>query len=303
MKSVSKIIKNQISKILLYAILGISMVVTSCEGGNIPEIEITVSTVFEGSFQDGLAEDSKGNIYGSDFAGNTVYKLDRSGNVAVFANGFTTPNGIGINSKDEIYICDNFGNKIFKYDTEGTLLASFDAASPAGIKKIPWSNDMLFVEYFTNTINVLKEDGSITKLFEGEPINGPAGIAFDRKGNTYIGNFNDRKIYKFSDGQLEFVAQLPAEAENSNFLGFLTYAKGNLFATQIGEHRIYKINPRSVDDFEVFAGSVLGNADGEISEATFNFPNGILASRDQKTLYVSDAGTKNLRIISSEIKY
>ncbi len=287
----------------LLLIANVSTIMISCQEGNVPEIETTVSTVTEGAFYDGLAEDSHGNIYGSDFPGDDVYKLDPSGNVTVFATGFTSPNGIGINSKDEVYVCDNFGNTIFKYDSDGNLLDSFPAVSPAGIKKIPGSDNMLFVEYNTNTINVLKTDGTITKIFEGAPINGPAGIAFDRRGNTYIGNFNDRKIYKYEDGAVTFIAELPAEAPNANFLGFLTYAKGSLFATQIGEHKIYKINPRATDDFEVFAGSTLGDTDGDVSEATFNFPNGILSSRDQKTLYVSDAGTSNLRIISSRVKY
>ncbi len=303
MKSFLKTIRNQSTKILAGVALGTSVIMISCQGGNIPDVKVTVSTVTEGAFQDGLAQDSKGNLYGSDFFGNTVYKLDPSGVVTVFADRFVTPNGIGINSKDEIYICDHFGNRIVKFNSEGKPLEVVAATTPAGIKKIPGTDNMLFVEYNTNTINILKEDGSITKLFEGNPINGPAGIAFDRKGNTYIGNFNDRKIYRYKDGNVDFVAQLPDSAENRNFLGFLTYAKGYLYATQLGEHRIYKINPRKIDDFEVFAGSVIGSTDGDISEATFNLPNGILAGRDQKTLYVSDAGTKNLRIITSMLTY
>ncbi len=289
--------------IALLCIASLSTLIISCQPGHVPETEITVSTTTEGAFYDGLAEDSRGNIYGSDFPGDEVYKLDTSGNVTVFATGFTSPNGIGINSKDDVYVCDNFGNTIFKYDRDGNQLDSIPAATPAGIKKIPGSDTMLFVEYNTNTINVLKTDGSIVKLYEGEPINGPAGIAFDRRGNTYIGNFNDRKIYKYKNGVVTFIAELPAEASDFNYLGFLTYAKGYLYATQIGEHRIYKINPKAVNDFEIFAGTTLGNMDGDISEATFNFPNGILASRDQKTLYVSDAGTSNLRIISSQVKH
>ncbi|MBQ4818955.1 SMP-30/gluconolactonase/LRE family protein [Aquimarina sp. MMG016] len=301
MKTIFRTLKT--NTFFLFVLTLLAVLITSCYGGDIPVIEITVSTVEEGNFFDGLEPDSKGNIYGSDFRGDSVFKLDKSGNVTVFVSGLNSPNGIGVNNNDEVYVCDNFGNAIFKYDQEGNQLESFVAVSPAGIKKIPGSNDMLFVEYNTNTINRLSEDGIITKLFEGAPVNGPAGIAFDRRGNTYIGNFNDRKILKYKDGEVTEIAELPAGAENTNFLGFLTYAKGFLFATQLGEHKIYKINPNKVNDFEVFAGSILGNNDGDLSEATFNFPNGIVASRDQKTLYVSDAGTNNLRIISKELKY
>ncbi|WP_405208580.1 hypothetical protein [Aquimarina sp. LLG6339-5] len=285
------------------SIFVLSLLVISCRPGEVPNIITTVETVTDGSFHDGLAIDRKGNLYGSDFVGNTVYKMTPSREVTVFAEGLVSPNGIGINKNDEIYVCDHFGNTIYKYSEEGVQLDSIPAISPAGIKRIPGTNDMLFVEYSTNTINLLSENNTITKLYEGSPINGPAGIAFDRRGDTYIGNFNDRKIYKFKDGELTFIAELPVEAPNANFLGFLTYARGFLFATQIGEHKIYKINPNKENDFEVFAGSVLGNEDGDVSEATFNFPNGILASTNQKILYVSDAGTKNLRIIESGIQH
>lgn len=301
MKVQIKFFKRKAALFFSIGLLFISSV--ACHSGHVPEIEVTVSTVSEGKFYDGLETDSHGNLYGSDFVGDAVYKLNTEGEVSVFADGLNSPNGIGINSKDEVYVCDHFGNAIFKYNKQGELMTSFEAISPAGIKKMPRSDDMLFVEYNTNTINLLKEDGTIVKLFEGAPINGPAGIAFDRKGKAYIGNFNDLTIYSYENGEVQYVAQLPAEAANFNFLGFLTYAKGYLYATQLGEHRIYKINPNKIDSFEVFAGSALGNTDGDISEATFNFPNGIVASRDQKTLYISDAGTSNLRIITSQIRY
>ncbi|WP_299894426.1 hypothetical protein [uncultured Aquimarina sp.] len=279
------------------------LLLSSCISGEVPNISTSVETVVEGSFYDGLAIDRKGNLYGSDFVGNTVYKMNPDREVTVFVDGLVSPNGIGINKKNEVYVCDHFGNTIYQYSEDGVQLDSIPAISPAGIKRIPGTNDMLFVEYNTNTINILSEDNIVTKLYEGTPINGPAGIAFDKRGDAYIGNFNDRKIYKYKDGDLTFIAELPATAANANFLGFLTYARGFLFATQLGEHKIYKINPNKENEFEVFAGSILGNNDGDISEATFNFPNGILASRNQKTLYVSDAGTSNLRIIESSIEY
>ncbi|MCB0456417.1 MAG: T9SS type A sorting domain-containing protein, partial [Flavobacteriaceae bacterium] len=47
----------------------------------------------------------------------------------------------------------------------------------------------------------------------------------------------------------------------------------------------------------LFAGSSAGNQDGDISEATFNAPNGIAFSDDETTMYVTDYNSKNLRII------
>ncbi|AXT51674.1 T9SS C-terminal target domain-containing protein [Aquimarina sp. BL5] len=258
----------------------------------------TVTTVMEGLFHDGLALDINGNLYGSDYSGDSVFKLDVNGNVSTFVSGLNTPNGIGVNSNNEIYICDHESNRILKYNDQGDELASYPTLTPAGIKKMPNSDDMLFVGYGNNTINLLASDGTITQLFSGSPLNGPAGIAFDDSGTIFIGNFNDRRIHKYDNGVLTYVAQLPSGGINSNFLGFLTYANGFLYATQLGEHRVYRINPQNVDDLEIYAGSTIGNADGNVADATFNLPNGILASPDGATIYVSDAGTKNLRIIS-----
>ncbi|MBW1298530.1 T9SS type A sorting domain-containing protein [Aquimarina litoralis] len=258
----------------------------------------TVTTITEGLFHDGLALDTNGNLYGSDYSGDSVFKMDVNRNVSTFVSGLNTPNGIAVNSNNEIYICDHESNRIIKYNDNGDELANYTTTTPAGIKKMPNSDDMLFVGYGNNTINVLTSDGMITQLFSGSPLNGPAGIAFDDSGTIFIGNFNDRRIYKYDNGMLEYVAQLPSGGISANFLGFLTYANGFLYATQLGEHRIYRINPQNIDDFEIFAGSGIGSVDGNVADARFNLPNGILASPDGATLYVSDAGTKNLRIIS-----
>ncbi len=257
----------------------------------------TVSTVTGGLFSDGLGIDSEGNIYGSDYAGDSVFKYDlNSGIVTTFKSGFSNPNGIGVNPQDQIYICDHTGGTIYKYDLSGIELDSYSGiVTPAGIKNIPGTNDMMFVTYNTNTINVLSNDGTITSLYSGAPINGPAGVAFV-DGIAYIGNFNDRRIYKYESGDVTFIAQLPASAAQNNFLGFLTAKDGYLLATQIGENKLYKIDPNT-GEVVLVAGSTQGNMDGPLNEATFNAPNGVLADEGNNRIYVSDANTRNLRII------
>ena len=84
-------------------------------------------------------------------------------------------------------------------------------------------------------------------------------------------------------------------------LGFISYGQGYLWGTTMGSDKIYKINPNGVNDFELFAGSVQGSQDGDISEATFNTPNGIAFSDDEDTMYITDFGSKNLRIISGVV--
>ena len=269
-------------------------------------ISQTVSTVTQGSFTDALALDSQGNVYGSDWGGNTVYKYSTSGQVSVFKNGFSNPNGIGVNASDEIFICDHTANRIFKYNTNGDQLAVYTGlfVTPAGIKRIPNTTDMLVVEYggtgYASRIKKLAADGTVTTLFTGTPLNGPAGIAFI--GDTpYIANFNDRKIFKFENGSLTEIAQLQSEGPgNLNFLGFLSALDGQLIATHMGGNKIYKIDP-STGTVSVYSGSTAGSADGDIATATFTTPNGIIGDESNSRIYVSDLGTKNLRIINNAV--
>ena len=261
----------------------------------------TVTTVTDGNFYDSIDQDSQGNIYCSDFPNGDVYKYDTSGNVTTFKSGLTNPNGISVNGQDEIFVCDAAANTVYRYDTSGTELSAYttNINNPTGIRNIPGTTDMLIVEYNNNTLKQLALDGTVTTLFSGLPLNGPSGIAFVG-GETYISNFNDRKIMRFESGSMTMITQLPADGPDNNFLGFLSASNDQLFATQWGAHKIYSIDP-STGNATVYAGSTNGNADGDISVATFSFPNGILADAANDRIYISEVGTSNLRIINNAL--
>ncbi len=160
---------------------------------------------------------------------------------------------------------------------------------------------MIYTEYCGGKINSLATDGTITVLSTETELNGPVGLTYNDNGDLFVGNYNDRKIFKvLNDGSLDFIAQLPASGSNPN-LGFISFGQGNIFGTIMGEHKIYAVNPNEVDQYSLFAGSDSGNTDGNIDQATFNRPNGILFNDSGDTIYVTDFGTKNLRIISDVV--
>jgi len=264
----------------------------------------TVSTISDGNFTDGLQIDENGNVYGSQFSGDSVYKYNPdSETVTVFASGFANPNGIGISPNQELYICEHaLGGQgaIHKYDLDGNQLEVWGGlTSPTGIKNIPGTNDMLFVTYNNpGTINRLDEAGNITNLFTGAPLNGPAGIAF-LNGEIFIANFNNRRIFRFDiqTNELTFLTELPSIGpSNTDFLGFLDVKDNKLIATHIGGHQIFQIDP-VLGDLLSIGGSTAGTADGPISDAQFYQPNGIVGDNNTNRIYVSDAATANLRII------
>lgn len=260
----------------------------------------TVTTFSDGTPDDAITMDATGNIYCSNYVGDTVFKFTPLGEMTSFITGLNTPNGLAFNSNQELYVCDGQGNTIYKYDIDGNLLNSYPIGGhPSGIVKSFNDDSMFFSLYLGNKIMHLATDGTITEISSAPELSGPVGIVFDELGALYVGNYNNREIYKvLANGDLEYLAQLPTEGGNLPNLGFITYGQGKLWGTVMGNDKIYTINPNAVDDYSLFAGSTQGSADGDIAEATFNTPNGIYYDSAEGKLLITDFGTKNLRIIS-----
>ena len=260
----------------------------------------TVSTITDGTPDDAIALDSNGNIYASNFTGDTVFKITQGGDVTSFVTGLNTPNGLAFDSNDNLYVCDYSGQTIFKYDSSGAPLTSFPiTGNPSGLIKSFDSDDVIYTNYPQNTINRLAVDGTISVVSSAPGLNGPVGLAYDENGVLYVGNYADREIYRvLGNGDLEFIAQLPTDGGALPNLGFIAYGQGKIWGTTMGSDKIYSVNPNGVGDYTIFAGSSQGGMNGDISQATFNTPNGILFNDTGDTMYVTDFGSKDLRIIT-----
>lgn len=245
---------------------------------------------------DALVLDYQGNIYGSHFMGTNVYKITPSGNGTVFATGFNTPNGLAFDSQNNLYVCDLSGNRIYKLSYSGVFLDTIAVSTPSGIIKSINSDTMLFTQYTGNKISKLAPDGTITVIASGAPMVGSVGLAYDNSGLLYVANFTDRKIFSLNGTTLTYVSTVPGPSNGS--LGFIAFADGFLWGTGYNDHKIYRIDPNFVDSVSVFAGTTLGNADGGIHEAQFNYPNGIISSVTGDSLYISDFGSGRIRIVS-----
>lgn len=261
----------------------------------------TVTTFTEGTPDDAIALDSNGNIYCSNYVGDKVFKFTPSGEMTEFVAGLNTPNGLAFNSNDELYVCDGQGNTIYRYDINGNLLNSYPVTGhPSGIVKSFTDETMIFTEYNGSKINRLGLDGTVTEISSATGLNGPVGIVYDENGVLFIGNYADREIYKvLENGEVEFIAEVPTDGGALPNLGFISFGQGYLWGTTMGSDKIYKINPNGINEVELYAGNIQGSQDGELSEATFHTPNGIAFNETEDTMYITDFGTKNLRVISN----
>jgi streptogramin lyase len=250
--------------------------------------------------------DSQGNLYGSNFYGGNVYKIAPDGSSSLFVSGLIYANGLAVDSEDNIYVNAYLEGSINKYDNDGNLLQVFPIGDgyPSGLIKAYKSDNMVFTDVGDNTIKELSTtDGTVSVLTDGGGVlNIPVGIVYGPGGDLYIGNYIGREIYKLprKGGDLEYIATVPAPDDYVPYLAFITYAQGFLYGTVYGENKIYKVNPRNVDDVEIYGGSDFGNMDGHLSEATFAFPGGIIANQSGNTLYVSEFdGNGNIRKITN----
>ncbi|BDS13476.1 T9SS type A sorting domain-containing protein [Aureispira anguillae] len=275
--------KNYLLPILLFA--------SHCLWGQ------TVSTFFSSPAQridDALFADQQGNVYGSHYQGANVYKVTASGQISPVAVGLNTPNGLAFDTQGNLLVCDNVGNRIYKLDSTGTYLDTFFVTNPSGIIKELDSDTMIFTTYTGHQLMKLAPDGSISPFHAGAPLNGPVGLTYDDNGQLYVGNFGDRKIFKVYEDSLAYVATIPG----GSYLGFITYAQGALWGTTFNQHKIYKVNPSFIDSVVWYTGLGQGSTNGAINQATFSQPNGIVASPSGDTIYISDFGTGEVRMIS-----
>lgn len=260
-----------------------------------------IVTTFFGSLSqqvdDAMAFDTLGNLFGSNFDGTTVYKVSPAGITTVFADEFVSPKGLAFDSQQNLYVADMGGNRIYKLSHSGLFLDTFYVDNPAGIIKSPTSDTMIFTQFLNNAISTLAPDGTIDVLFNGAPLNGPVGLAFNDDNTLYVSNFNNREVYNAQNGILNYVATIPGVANSK--LGSIAFAQGTLWGSGYSDHTIYRIYIESVDNVVAYAGNgIAGSDDGELDVATFNAPNGLVASLGGDSLFISDYATGSIRILS-----
>lgn len=257
----------------------------------------TVSTFLDSAqfkVTDAVIFDPQGNLYGADYSGNAVYKITPTGVISTVISGLGAPNGLAFDSMGNLFVCDNTGNKIYKVAANGTVLDTIAVSSPSGIIKQAGSDTMIFTTYTGHKLVKLAPDGTMTNWFDGVPLVGPVGLAYDDLGKFYVSNFTDRRIYEVTQDSLIYVARVPGT--NSSSLGFIAYANQCLWATSFQNHKIYRVYLGYTDSVVLYSGTSVGSVDGPLLLAKFNRPNGIAAKGD--SLYISEYGTGKVRIIA-----
>lgn len=254
-----------------------------------------VSTLVPGAstFDDGLSIDNSGNIYASRYVGTTITKITPFGQTSIFASGISTPNGTDFGPDGYLYVPSNVSNgKVVKISPAG-VVEPFIASIPFPATVLFRSDGKMYISsYQGGKIFLADSAGNYSLLYTGGGMTDPVGLTLDDNENLYAANFNDGKIFSITQsGDITLLAQVPG------IVGFIEYSKGYIYATGFNTHKIYKVTLSG--QLSVLAGTgTAGQVNGSFATATFNAPNGIVASLGGDSLFISDFNARSLRVIS-----
>ncbi len=249
---------------------------------------------------------------------------------------FNTPTGVASDRFATVYVCDSANHTIRRVNASGTvttvagtpgqpgttdgLAARFN--TPVGLA-FDRDGTLLVADRLNHTIRRIAINGSVSTV-AGQPglpgsadgpvttarLNEPWGLAFDPNGNLYIVERGNSTVRKLSaDGTLSTLAGTagltgstdgtgPAARFNSP-TALTTDSSGNLFVADTGNATLRKLTLAGVVTTHAGTAGLTGSANGTGPAARFTTPLGLVGDR-VGNIYVADAGTHNIRLVSPD---
>jgi len=239
------------------------------------------------SSPEGLAVDSKGNVYVADANNNAIRRITPAGVVSTLAPGtlpLNRPQGVATDGADNLYVADSGNNVIQKITSAGAVSVFAGTAGPGSFA-----------------------DGTGAAA----RFNGPVGIAADSKGTVYVADTGNGIIRRISSagvvttlaGTAGTIGISDATGPAARFnapIGIAVDASGNIYVADGGNNTLRKIViVASAGVVTTLAGvpPVSGATDTATGPATFNIPVGATAD-SAGNLYVADGLNNTIRKIT-----
>ena len=240
----------------------------------------------------GVAIDSNGSIYVTDYFNHRIRKISPLGNVstlagsgvAAFADGmgsaasFNLPSGVAVDSNGNIFVADFLNHRIRKISPSGNVTTFAGNGSAA----------------FSDGVGLEAS------------FNGPYGLAVDSFGAVFVGEYYNSRIRKISpsgnvstfagSGSFAFADGMGLAASFNHPIGVAVDSLGTVYVADSWNNRIRKISLSG--NVTTIAGSGLTNfADGVGSAASFSFPSGVAVDFNG-SIYVADYTNNRIRKIT-----
>lgn len=265
-----------------------------------------------------LCYDKFGNIYVADCGNFRVRKIDVITNTITTiggngVNGYNgdniqatdaeifIPEGITVDTFGNIYIADAGNNRIRKINTTTGIIATVAGVGPSGV-----------------TLGGFAGDGG---LATDAQLNGPDGLAIDKKGNIYIGDYCNNKVRRI-DGITGVITTFAGVQSLTPYTGgFVGYSGdggeatnavlsgpdgvfadsvGNVYICDQWNHAIRKIDI-ATNIISTIAGTGIAGYSGDGGPAThaqLNQPGGVDMDR-QGNIFIAEYGNGVIRKIDA----
>ncbi|EEF63094.1 NHL repeat containing protein [Pedosphaera parvula] len=243
----------------------------------------------------GIALDSDGNIYVSDYGSSTIRKVTQSGQVTTLAGMtgvtgsvnntgtnalFFHPMGLAVDNATNLYVAD-YGNHLIRKITPSNVVSTL-----AGVTGVPGSADGL-----------------------GGQFNEPEAVAVDQAGNVYVADTGNAAIRMIMPGgsvttlagAAGFVGSADASGTNALFhqpAGIGINSAGNLYVADYFNNTIRQISPAGVVTTLAGLSGTAGSADGTNSSARFLGPQGV-AVDSTGTVFIADTANSTIRVMTA----
>lgn len=215
----------------------------------------------------GIAIDSEGSVYVSDYSNHRIQKFTTDGS---YISQFGTwgvgdgqlygPTGIAIDSFGNIFVVDTQNNRIQKFDGEGNYLSQFGGqGSGNGEFNLPMAigidtNDNIFVvDSYNHRVQKFNLDGVYISEFgthgsdNGEFVT-PMGIDIDTSGQIVIADYGNSRVQIFNEngsyqGQFGiYNGNNPVGGEFFLVGGVAIDNSGAIYASDVNNGRIQKFS-------------------------------------------------------------
>ena len=144
----------------------------------------------------GIAIDSSGNVWITNFGSNNIIELSPDGTTIGSYPAGIEPWGITIDSQDNVWVANEGSNTITELSPDGTTIGTYPAgSSPIGTAIDSFGN-VWIADWGSTTITELSPHGAaIGTYFAGSE---PAGIAIDSFGNIWIADWGSTTVTELS---------------------------------------------------------------------------------------------------------
>lgn len=251
----------------------------------------------------GVALDSAGNVYISEFSGMRIRKISPTGVIATVAGngsaGFSGDNGpatsarldhpqaLAVDRAGNLYVADDFNNRVRRVDAVTGIIATVAGTGPVGEGAGGFSGD----------------NGPATSA----RLSGPSGVVIDAANNLYIADHYNNRVRKVDPTGIITTVAGNGTAGFSGDNGPATSAQlhiphqlavdamGNLYIADALNYRVRKVDSLGTITTVAGSGTAAFSGDGgPATNASITSPNGVRVDAIGN-LYISDRDNYRLR--------